>query len=288
MFVNGVDEFVDTLVAAGQTVRMTDLVDIQRRGYAWRECGTGETVVFLHGLGGSRISWDPQLEALGRARRAAAWDLPGYGDAAPLAERPVTFRALAAAANRWITEMGADHAHVVGISMGGMIAQYLAAWHPAVVRSLTLMSTSPAFGLDGTRPADWQAARLAPLDQGLQPADFADRVLRSIAGPHITPEAFEAQRAAMVRISGPALRTSIECLISHDSRPLLASIAVPTLVLVGDLDEETPPSYAEQLADRIPGAMLTVVPDAGHLLSAEAPDAVNELILAHLDRVEST
>lgn len=267
---------------------MSDLVDVRRHGYAWRERGTGEVVVFLHGLGGSRISWDPQLEAIGRARRAAAWDLPGYGDAAPLAEHPVTFRALADAAHRWIQELGATSAHVVGISMGGMVAQYLAAWHPAAVRSLTLLSSSPAFGLDGTQPQAWQAARLAPLEQGLQPADFAERVLRSIAGPHITPEAFEAQRAAMARVTGAALRSSIECIVSHDSRPLLATITAPTLVLVGALDEETPPSYSQQLADRIPTASLIVVPDAGHLLNAEASDTVNDLILAHLDRVEST
>ena len=266
---------------------MSDLVDVRRQGFAWRESGTGDTVVFLHGLGGSRISWDPQLETIGHTRRAAAWDLPGYGDAAPLAAQPVTFRALAEAAARWIAELGSTSTHVVGISMGGMVAQYLAAWHPTVVRSLTLMSTSPAFGLDGTQPAEWQAARLAPLDQGLQPADFADRVLRSIAGPHITPEAFDAQRAAMARVSGAALRSSIECLISHDSRPLLATIHAPTLVLVGALDEETPPAYSRALADHIPGATLCVIPDAGHLLSAEAPDVVNELILAHLDQVES-
>jgi len=267
---------------------MSDLVDVRCHGFAWRERGNGELVVFLHGLGGSRISWDPQLDAIGTTRRAAAWDLPGYGDAAPLADHPVTFRALATAAHRWIAELGAARAHVVGISMGGMIAQYLAAWHPTIVRSLTLLSSSPAFGLDGTQPQVWQAARLAPLDQGLEPADFAERVLRSIAGPHISPEALEAQRAAMARVSAAALRTSIECLVSHDSRPLLATITAPTLVLVGALDEETPPSYSQQLADRIPGATLTVVPGAGHLLNAEAPDAVNELILAHLDRVESS
>ena len=157
---------------------MSDLVDVRCHGFAWRERGNGELVVFLHGLGGSRISWDPQLDAIGTTRRAAAWDLPGYGDAAPLADHPVTFRALATAAHRWIAELGAARAHVVGISMGGMIAQYLAAWHPTIVRSLTLLSSSPAFGLDGTQPQVWQAARLAPLDQGLEPADlpFALRV----------------------------------------------------------------------------------------------------------------
>ena len=267
---------------------MSDLTDVQCGGFAWRECGDGELVVLLHGLGGSRISWDPQLEALGRSRRAVAWDLPGYGDAEPLAVQPVTFRGLADAAAQLIDHLAGAPAHVVGISMGGMIAQYLAAWHPAVVRSLTLLSSSPAFGLDGTHPDTWQAARLAPLDQGLQPADFADRVLRSIAGPHIGPAALDAQRAAMARITAAALRSSIECIVTHDTRPLLATIATPTLVIVGSLDQETPVAYSRHLAERIPGATLAVIPDAGHLLNAEAPDAVNELIIAHLDRVESS
>jgi 3-oxoadipate enol-lactonase len=266
---------------------MSDLADVQSHGFAWRECGQGSLVILLHGLGGSRISWDPQLEALGQHHRVAAWDLPGYGDAAPLDDQPVTFRGLADAAARWIERLGGGPAHVVGISMGGMIAQYLTAWHPASVRSLTLLSTSPAFGLDGTMPDVWKADRLTPLDQGLQPADMAERVLRKIAGPDLSPEAYESQRAAMARISATALRSSVECIVSHDSRPLLASIDVPTMVMVGSLDGETPPSYAEHLASSIPGAALAVVPGVGHLLNAEAPDAVNELILSHLDRVES-
>jgi len=168
---------------------MTGPVDRERDGFAWREAGEGELVVLLHGLGGSRISWEPQLAALGTHRRVVAWDLPGYGASTPLPDGPLTFRALAGAVARFVHVLGEHRAHVVGISMGGMIAQYLAAWHPEVVRSLTLLSTSPAFGLDGTRPDVWRAARLAPLDQGLEPADFADRVLAAIAGPHITADA---------------------------------------------------------------------------------------------------
>lgn len=219
--------------------------------------------------------------------RVAAWDMPGYGDSAPLADDPLTFRALAGAAADFIALLGDDRAHVVGISMGGMIAQYLAAWHPERVRSLTLLSSSPAFGLDGTAPAAWQAARLAPLDRGQEPADFADRVLRSLAGPAISDEAFAQQRTAMARITSAALRRSIVCLVTHDTRPLLADIAAPTLVLVGDLDAETPVGYSRYLAEHIAGATLSVVPGAGHLLNAEAPEAVDELICEHLDRVEA-
>lgn len=266
---------------------MPDPDDVLRDGFAWRECGVGELVVLFHGLGGSRISWEAQLRDLGEGRRVVAWDLPGYGDAAPLPDDPLTFRAIADAAARFITVLGGERAHVVGISMGGMIAQYLAAWHPSRVRSLTLLSTSPAFGLDGTDPDTWRAARLAPLEQGLQPGDYAERVITALAGPDIAPDAFQQQCAAMGRITGPALRRSIECLVTHDTRPLLATIAAPTAVLVGALDAETPVAYGRYLAEHIAGATLTVVPGAGHLLNAEAPDVVNELIRQHLDRVET-
>lgn len=260
--------------------------DVEGERFAWREAGHGDLVVLLHGLGGSRISWEPQLAGLSADRRVAAWDLPGYGASAPLPAKDVTFPALAHAAADWIAVLDGGSAHVVGISMGAMIAQYLAAWHPHSVRSLTLLATSPAFGLDGTSPQKWQAARLAPLAAGQQPADFADRVLRGLAGPNIDEAVLDGQRRAMARISAPALQRSIECLITHDSRPVLAGIAAPTLVMVGELDEETPSAYARILADGIPNAWLQTVPNAGHLLNAEAPEVVNAAITRHIRHVE--
>ncbi len=260
-------------------------IDVDGERFAWREAGDGDLVVLLHGLGGSRISWEPQLQSLTANHRIAAWDLPGYGNSAPLPDS-VTFPALAHAATDWIAALHDGPAHVIGISMGAMIAQYLAAWHPEYVRSLTLLSASPAFGLDGTSPQKWQAARLAPLAAGQQPAEFADRVLRAIAGPHINEAALESQCQAMARISGPALQSSIECLITHDARPLLAGIIAPTLVMVGELDTETPPAYAHVLSEGIPHAWLQVVAGVGHLLNVEAADEVNAAIARHLKHVE--
>lgn len=262
--------------------------DLEVGGFAWRERGDGELVVLLHGLGGSRTAWDSQLASLSSRWRAAAWDMPGYGAAAALSDDRVTFRALVEAAASWIRAMGSTRAHVVGISMGGMIAQYLAAWHPKCVRSLTLMSSSPKFGMDGTIAESWRAARLAPLDAGLEPVEFAERVLRGIAGPNITSAAYEGQRAAMSRVTGAALRRSIDCLVTHDTTELLPSITTPTLVLVGDLDRETPPAYSHYLVDHLPNARLQIVPGAGHLLNAEAPEQVNRLLVEHLTAVEAS
>ena len=255
--------------------------DCEEDGLAWRERGSGDVVLFLHGLGGSRISWEPQLRALSDRYRCVAWDLPGYGASAPLDET-MTFALLAHTVERLVGLLGVPNVHLAGISFGGMIAQYAAAWHPDIVRSLTLLSSSPPFGLDGTKPDDWRAARLAPLDAGQEPKDFANIVLRAIAGPNISTSAMDEQRAAMERVSGAGLRSAIDCLITHDSRSLLASISTPTLCLVGQLDDETPPAYSRALADGIPGAQLVVIPEAGHLLNAEAPDLVNTLLATHM------
>ena len=260
--------------------------DVDGTRFAWRERGEGPLVALFHGLGGSRTSWEPQLAGLGDRWRVAAWDMPGYGLSQPLADEPYTFRALAAAAAAWIDQLGGEAAHVVGNSMGGMIAQYLAAYHPQSVRSLTLMSTSARFGLDGTMPEAWKAARLAPLNQGLEPIDFADQVLRGIAGERISAEAFAEQRSAMGRITGAALRRSIGCLVTHDSQMLLPAITTRVLVMAGEFDTETPPEYAQHLAELLPNARLVIVPHAGHLLNASAPEQVNRLIADHLIAVE--
>lgn len=262
--------------------------DIDSPRLGWREAGDGTLVLLLHGLGGSRIAWEPQMAALSDRHRVIAWDMPGYGSSSPI-DGQLTWAALADAAAALLTELaGANsQAHVVGLSLGGMIAQHLAARHGHRVRSLILMSTSPAFGLDGTDPAAWRAARNAPLDAGLRPADFAEESLRSIAAAGIAPDALHAQCAAMARIEPEALRRVVELLVTHDTRHLLGSIAAPTLVVVGELDHETPVAYAQELADGIPGARLAVVPGAGHLVNAEAPETVNRLIADHLDATEA-
>jgi pimeloyl-ACP methyl ester carboxylesterase len=270
--------------APGPTV---EIMDVQGARFAWREArphgGSHQVVVLLHGLGGSRVSWEPQLAELGAVATVAAWDLPGYGASPPL-DGPTTFAALADAVADFADELGADEVHLVGISFGGMIAQYAAAARPERVASLTLLATSPKFGLDGTQPEAWRAARLAPLDAGQEPADFADRVLNALAGPSITPDAMAGQLAAMGRITGAALRRSIDCLITHDSRAALPQVSAPTTVLVGSLDDETPVAYSQAIVDLVPGAELVVVPGAGHLLNVEAPGAVNEAIRRQLER----
>jgi 3-oxoadipate enol-lactonase len=266
-----------------------DFIDVDEHGFGRREhrgpaaSGHGLTpaVILLHGLMGSRLSWDAQLGRLG-AVRTVAWDMPGYGDSAPLGSG-VDFRNLAAAVDRFADTIGAATYHLVGISFGGMIAQYAAADGNARVRSLSLLATSPCFGLDGTRPEEWRRARLARIDAGLEPVDLAADVLRSLGGPGLSDQALDGQVGAASRVTAAALRDSIDCLITHDSRDLLHTITAPTLCLVGDADDETPPSYSEHLAEHIPRARMVTIAGAGHLLNAEAPAPVNTELRNHIE-----
>lgn len=265
------------------------IIDVEQHGFAWRQHrgrATGSqpapaTVILLHGLMGSRLSWEAQLGQLGTSP-TAAWDMPGYGGSQPLGAN-TDFGSLATAVERFADAVGADTYHLVGISFGGMIAQYAAAYGNPRVRSLSLLATSPCFGLDGTRPEEWRRARLAALDAGVEPIDIAERVLRALGGASISRAALDGQMAAAGRVTASALRVSIDCLITHDSRDLLETITAPTLCLVGAADDETPPSYSQHLADHIPDAQLVTIAGAGHLLNAEAPALVNAELRTHIE-----
>jgi pimeloyl-ACP methyl ester carboxylesterase len=261
---------------------MSDLRDVDATPVAWREAGSGPLVVFLHGLGTTRTGFDPQLTALAPDYRCAAWDMPGYG-ASPAPADGLSFAALADAVAGLIEALGETRAHLVGLSMGGQIALHTALRHPGCVCSLALLDSSSAFGLDGTDPEAWKRLRLDALDAGETPASMAESVLRSIMAPDVDAGAVAAAAASMARISADGLRAAVEFLPTHDVRDRLGEIGAPTLVLVGEHDEETPPSYAEALANGIPGAALRIVPAAGHVSNLEAPDAVNAALRAHLD-----
>lgn len=275
-FVNAVDK-VATVHLASDHMR-----DVDAEPTAWREAGDGPTAVFLHGLGGGRTAWRPQLEQLSSVRRCVAWDAPGYGASRPVAD--TTFEAYAHAAIAFIDAISpGDPVDLVGMSFGGMIAQYVAAAVPDRLRTLTLMCTSPKFGLDGTDPDEWRAHRLAGLEAMGSPAAAAPAILSSLAGPHgahVVPEAVEA----MSRVPLAGLLDSLSTIASHDTRAILPTITTPTLLLVGELDEETPVAYSEAINALMPDSQVVVVAGAGHLLNLEAPEEINAALLEHWDR----
>ena len=252
---------------------MTPLGDMLTPAYRMVDEGP-ETILFLHGIGGARTSFDAQIGAMGPGYRHLAWDMPGYGGSSPLPE--MTFPALADAAIRLLDELGIARAHVVGHSMGGMVAQEIAIDHGERVASLVLSATSPAFGKPG---GDWQkqflAARLAPLDAGKTPADLAPAVVAGLVAEDAPAAALGAAVASMCDISSDAYRAALTCLVTFDRRDALDRIAAPCLLIAGEADAVAPAPMMARMAENIPGAQVITIPGAGHLANLETPAAFN-------------
>ena len=251
---------------------------------AWREAGdpNGRPVVFLHGLGGTRKAWGPQLAALSEDLRCIAWDMPGYGASMP--EPELTYATIAERLVQLLDRLELATVDLVGLSFGGMHALHTALRHPDRVRRMVLLDTSPAFGMNGTKAEDWIAARLDPIDAGQTPADIAPLVLDAIAGRPLAPAIRTELIEAFADIPVDGFRAAVRCLPHNDVRSDLHRIAHPSLVVVGEIDEETPVEYAAALADGLPNAELHVLPGVGHLSPSEDPDTVNQLIRTFLNR----
>lgn len=257
----------------------SDATDVLGGPVAWRSSGDSDApvAVFFHGLGGNRTSWEPQLAALADVRRCCAWELPGYGDSPGLVESLPQAAALAA---EWIAQLSESPVDVVGLSFGGMVAQHLALDHPQVVRTLALLDTSPAFGMDGTTTAEeWLATRVTPLHQEASPERFGP-IVDAMVGPDCSAEVKASIVSTMRAVPGESLAAACRALVRHDTRERLHDITARTLVLVGAQDTETPPSYARTIADRIEGSRYVEVPGCGHISNLEEPDVVNEQLRA--------
>ncbi len=202
--------------------------------------------------------------------------MPGYGQSDPLV--PLTFAGIAQQATRLLDILEIERAHVVGLSFGGQQALYFALNHPERLNRLVLADTSAEFGGDGTDVEEWKQLRLAPLDAGRSPADLAEDIIDSITGPGFGgPQRLQAI-AAFKRISSSGLRAAVHCLPSNQARGRLGEIKAPTMVVVGELDDETPVAYSEVLRHEIAGASLRVLSNIAHLTPSEDPVAFNRIL----------
>ncbi len=258
-------------------------LDAESDGLAWRQIGepTHPAIVFLHGLGGSRSAWDTVMTALSDRWFCLAWDLPGYGSSAPI--DGLGFPAIADAVVRLLDLHSIDRAVVVGLSFGGQQAQHVALRHADRVGALVLADTSAVFGADGTDVESWKRLRLDPLDEGITPALMATGVIDAITADGFGGDERDRAIDAFARIPSSGLRAAVECLPSHDTRDDLGRVTAPTLVIVGEFDEETPRAYSDVLASSIPGARLEVIPNVGHLTPSEAPAEFAALVRSFLE-----
>lgn len=252
----------------------------------WQERGAGDAIVFLHGVGGHSQAWEYQLASFGTDHRAIAWDMPGYGQSARLPE--TTFPALADALLALLDHLGLERPHIVGHSIGGMVAQEFIARHPGRAASLVLSATSPAFGNpDGDFQKKFVAARLAPLDAGRSMADVADEVVPRLVGPGAGADGIALAKACMAQVAPETFRAMIHTLVTFDRRDTLSAIAVPTLCLSGSEDTNAPAPMMEKMALHIPGARYVCLNGLGHLANLESPAAFDAAVRDFLNSLSA-
>ncbi|MEZ5646902.1 MAG: alpha/beta fold hydrolase [Burkholderiaceae bacterium] len=247
------------------------------------EPGKRPSLVFLHGIGGRAWGWRAQLDHFAAAGwHTLAWDMPGYGDSAPV--RDMDFDHLAAALDALLADRGIERAVLVGHSMGGMVALQAWARHPSRVAGLVLAASSPAFGHgSGGFQTRFLADRLAPLEAGQTLADIAARLIPSMAGPDASPDGLALAQACMGSITPEGYRSALRALIRFEQRAALSTIAVPTLCLAGEHDRTAAPVVVRRMAERIPGAAYVEMPGAGHLMNFEQPEAFSAALSAFLE-----
>ncbi len=244
--------------------------------------GRGPTVLFIQGLGGRAADWgDAFLDLLAPDFEVVTFDNRGTGKS----ESPGgtwSLEDFADDAVAVLDELDRAHAHVVGLSMGGMIAQLLALRHPARVRTLGLVCTH--MGGHGLVPPTAAATTVLMADPtNVPPAEIMRRVMHTITGPGFaerTPAAVDAMIAiAAAQPTPPAtFARQLQAIMSNDRSAALRDLRVPTLVVHGVDDPLIPIATGRALAAAIPGARLVELPGVGHLPNWECPGRLADLL----------
>jgi 3-oxoadipate enol-lactonase len=247
---------------------------ITKDSYAigFEEAGSGEAtpIVFLHGVGSDKSVWRPQLRFFGPARRAVAFDYPGYGESDP-APAGTTRDDYARAVIAGMDRLGIERAHVCGLSLGGVVAIALHHADPKRCASLILADT---FAAHPSGAAIYERSVAASNDLRAMAEARVDVLLGQPADPSVRHEVVET----MARIDPAAYRIGAEAVWLADQADRAAKIAVPTLVICGSEDKVTPPELSSALADLIADARIEMIAGAGHISNLEHPERFNEVV----------
>lgn len=257
------------------------------------ERGTGdEALVLLHGIGGRADVWEPQLEAFSSDYRVVAWYMPGYGGSPPLAE--MTFPALADALDRLLGALSAKRIHLVGHSMGGMVAQHFLRRRAAKLASVCLYATNPGIAHPET-PATQEAARaraeeffrrrVGPIDAGMSMREMAVSLLDRLLSANAPESARVAAIESVGAVPPDVYRAAMRCFLSFDGTDVVPNIRLPALVIAGGEDLTMPPAVVEAMARQIPDARFESIPGVGHLANLEDPPAFNRVLRDFLTSV---
>lgn len=251
---------------------------------AYDDNGPGPVVVLLHGFPFNRTMWAAQVGEIGSVYRVITPDLRGHGEtAAP--EGVYTIDAMADDVIELLDALQIRERVVIGgLSMGGYVALSLAVRHAGRFRGLVLMDTRA--GADTPEAAANRETLAREVEATGAVAGVVDAMLPRLFSPLTRaqhPERIDAVHRSMLRTHPRAVVGALRGMAARPDRTKdLPGITLPTLVLVGEDDQITPPSEAQAMAEAIPNARLDVIPNAGHLSPVENPGVTNRALLAFL------
>jgi 3-oxoadipate enol-lactonase len=245
--------------------------------------GTGPALLFVHALGTDSTLWAAQVSALADSHICVTYDLPGHGLSTAGSPSRYSFEGLADDAAALLIELGITRASVIGTSIGGEIAQMLAARHPEVVEDLILCST--ACYTDGTRVGVWEERIAAVRTHGM--ASLAVATVNRWFTPAFRttqPHLVEEYAERMARLAPDTYVAFVHAIQALDLRPLIRRLTCRSLIVCGSEDGATGPHVAREIVNHLPSAHFQIMAGIGHLPNLEAPGAFLCLLRAFLAR----
>jgi 3-oxoadipate enol-lactonase len=237
----------------------------------------GPTLMLSNSLGCTLQMWEPQMRALTQVFRVIRYDRRGHGKSS-VPPGPYSVERFGRDVLAILDDLNIERTHWCGLSMGGMVGQWLGAHAPERLGKIVLANTSCHY----PDRAIWDARIKAVKEGGL--ASVADAVI----GGWLTQDFRERQPDVAARMKAMLTATPVEgylacceALATLDLRDDLPKIKSPTLVIAGRYDKSTPIAMAEAIRSQIPGASMTIV-DAAHISNVEAPLAFNDAVLGFL------
>ena len=243
---------------------------------AYRRVGQGPPLVLVHGAADDGRVWHPQLSALADEFTVIAWDEPGAGGSSDVpADFGLADYASCLAALIEALELGPPH--VAGLSWGGTVALELYRHHPGLVATLILADTYA--GWKGSLPEEEVLSRVAGAREMLAaPAEEFDPTLPGLFAGDPPAEFVPLLEEIAADVRTESLRKQLFVMAEADQRDLMPRIAVPTLLIWGELDARSPLRVARQFEKAIPDTELVVIPGCGHVSNLERPEQFNQAV----------
>jgi pimeloyl-ACP methyl ester carboxylesterase len=242
---------------------------------AYDRAGEGPVLVLVHGGAGDAREWRPQMTGLAGDFTVIAWDEPGAGRSSDV---PADFglTGYATALAELVETIGAP-AHICGLSWGGTVALELYRRRPELVRTLVLADTYA--GWKGSLPEHEVRERVAGVERMLDaPAETFHPTQSGLFAAEPPRDIVELLDAVAADVRADSVRVTLRAIAAADLRDVLPLIAVPTLLVWGELDARSPLRVAREFARAVPHAELVVIPGAGHMSNLERPDEFNAAV----------